>query len=732
MVFIAFVVLVGGARTAVAANSTGKVQAEVSARQRFVLEFVPRLIEQDNQLVALGHDDPVRARRVNRLLGMRDRIFSAGYESTAVAAACLDLLRLDPILLETPIAKDLALASDYALQAVSRHVPQFGTAVGSDWRSYRRRVELDPRAAEQDHPADPAFQGALPPMVSPPFVGDGARRPVLLELPRAPASSILCRGYAWIPGSVLIATWGDSGLVVVDSAKPGARSRISSNADYEQVAVSSSGEYLAALRSDPREGRVLELFRLAADTVATRLDASRRIREMTFSPRGLRLAWLSESGVVCRDFSENDGARLVTRGGTLLERGLAWSPDSRFLVLTLGARDAAGTPSSWKTVVYDATRDSVLTEIETPVAWSAVWAADSRRLVTIDSTEAGRQVVLRQAFGGSEATAPETAYRVPFGLTLSGAAASVNGTSLALRFKGAGDGPAPPHTSSDFTTWRSDIAIARIRPGKGGHLDPPPPSIDDFDWHPGGDWYVARRSSPLFGRSLWLASASTGDGFPVGGPEARQPRFSSDGRQLAFLEGEPARLVIQDVAPVTPSPNAARQESDRARQAAADGKAVAAVHGFRNAIRLSGGADARSWQGLGRAYLTIAAAMADPWLHGAYLEAASRAFLSAYELGGRQPDIRLDFLDAFARRALVTGRRHAAAASQLAEKRLADLPDTESYARADGLDQAARHLVDAVLWDPWNEHDQALLEGVLVRRAAAGPKSSGETSPSRN
>lgn len=703
-----------------------RLKQEARRREAQVLAFVPRLVAQDDLLISQGLFDPLRHRRLNRLIGMGDRMFSAGYESTAVAAATLDLLRLDPVLAGGPLAVELAQAADYAMQALVARVPGTSLNVGSRWRHIRAGADFD----DPDRAAPGADIRGLPaPLVSPTIkaaASDGER--VLLELPSRELEGLEDQdGFAWIPGSHLLVIWGPAGAFLRDGDTPRSITPLGPHSGYRSFSSAASGEYLAGVRHDPATGGdILEMHRLGADTAAERLDAANGIDNVVFPPLGLGLAWRRGDEVVLYNFGRQSVSGLVSGIDSIAAGGIGWSPDGRRLaVVVRTGDDADGGP--WSRLVFDGETGERLHRGGVERPWPVVWTPDSRSLTTLEPSAGGGQVRLTPVAPGEADDGDAgrvVVHDVPAGQRATHAVWAPDGGTVAIRIV-ASDGIGLPIASrgepGDFIDWRTTAALFTPATTTGAVIDPPAPGFTEFAWHPSGRWYAAGSHSRVFGTTLWLSSRDGRNAFPVGRENARTPRFSSDGRRLAFLEDSPggARLVIQDIEEVKPDLARSREEAAAGEKDLTELRGVAAVRRYRNAARLAPGVG-RHHQGLGQAYALLAAGVTDPWHQGYYAEGAARAFASAAELLGRDASTRLGFLESMGRRAILAGRRRGSVAAAGAEKRLKNLPHDDEE-RAASLEQAAIELTEARLWDPWNEYARTLHEGVLVRLGAGTP-----------
>jgi hypothetical protein len=119
----------------------------------------------------------------------------------------------------------------------------------------------------------------------------------------------------------------------------------------------------------------------------------------------------------------------------------------------------------------------------------------------------------------------------------------------------------------------------------------------------------------------------------------------------------------------------------------------------------------------------MAARAPDPREAAWYVEGASRAFASAFELAGTEPDIRIDFLDAMARRAILTGRMISQEASGEAERLLKGGVPVDDFSRRRLGRSVTERLVEASLWDPWTGYYRILLEGVAATFGEVNPPS---------
>jgi hypothetical protein len=619
------------------------------------------------------------------------------------------------------------------LQAFLPFIPKTRLPVAAEWEEIRSRASVD------GLPGGIAPLQAPGPLVAPILkAGEPFDEPIILEEDAAreyPSSAAGWKGVGWIKGSHDMIAWDSEHLFRVDSRSAGRPEILEPNKDGGIPAFSWSGEYVAHVaRDEGSELDVLRLGRLGPKISWSSIDSASKILELAFSPRSLQLAYMANRDV--RTYRLDGKSTTLLAGLSGRSARLAWSPNGRLLLVQ------EHLPGESRVRVYDPSTSTLLLERESGET-SVVWASDSQGLVSLVQT--GSSLLLRKTKlptpgepqqdrpteGGSlppDLLARERAFSRPTAGIAEHISWSPDGQRVLLRVRHVpemtqdeGISRAPdgldPTAAVEWISW---IQVERAGGLLADRADPVTESDRTMAWHPSGGWYAAvQEGGPGFG-ALWLHDVGRKDAFPLGSSSAFCPRFSDDGRRLAFIDGVPGqeRLVVVDLNPVAENVPLGRKEASKAAEALQGGAVEESIRRYRNAVRLAPQLP-EGFHGLGRAYMAMAARNRNPLAAAYYLEGASRALASAYELAGLDPHVRVDFLDAMARRALVTGQLKG---KRLSAEAKAAIQKARRGSKFDTTIRTARAaVIECVLWDPWNEYYRVLLAGLAARYPEEGP-----------
>jgi len=681
------------------------VASETTARVAAVHDLVNALTKFDDALITIGKDDLARHRRINRLIAVDHDWNGTGFDSTAVLAAVLDDLENDPVLAGSPLITDIRRARAFALERLVALLGSGRLPAADDRLAMRRLFD---EASRPDSASIPSVNPGHP---LPPARGHTA---FLLEADRfasVPVPGAGSRTFLFLPGSQRVLSGDGTHLFVVDLVGGGAENIAEADAEPPPV-ISSSGEYIAfaVTAGDAREIRLLR----RGDGSAPRMILSgRSVDGMAFAPRGLRLAAVVDGRLVLRDAGDgtvrSPGENAGDSGpGAAGPGSPVWSPDGTRVALI------GWTSSGWPVSVFDALTGR---EIESMIHVGArpVWYADSRTLTSLAFTTSG---------DGEPHRAPVFDVR---DTQVTGPAWSPDGRWAACRLSGDPvRGGWPPAlriesaamgglAGSAFLDARSLVRISAFPVPDSARFDPPTETLPEFAWHPSGRWYAARQDYTQ-GGGLWLFDTITGDAVPLGGPSASRPAFSPGGDRVLWLENTPAgeRFAFRDLRTAHANLPRSRTFAAEGQRALSDGRFEDAARDFRNAARLAPD-NARALQGLGRSLMGSAFRGAMTPDRAADLEAAVRAFWRAAESDPDAQDIRIDFLDASARMALVFGWTRSGRLVDEAMSRLKAPPPVGDTALRRRALEARAALLEAVLLDPDNAFARTLLDGVIAR-----------------
>jgi Tol biopolymer transport system component/DNA-binding SARP family transcriptional activator len=260
---------------------------------------------------------------------------------------------------------------------------------------------------------------------------------------------------------------------------------------------------------------------------ARRVELPRPTRSVAWTRDGTRAAFAEGDSLFIYEINERSVSLLAVRPSTLGIHSLTWSPDARWIAYVAGnpfwpwAWNTA--PSTiWLASTRDGSRVQVTDATHTNV--SPAWA-DGRHLLFISDRD-GRREVYVVAIGGH---GPEgEAVKVPGGTEAHSISLSADGRKLALA-----------HYTTDQNVWSfadsatPPFSLAAGRPVTGGAQ-----VVETHDVSPDGKWLVY--DSNLFeDGDLFKMPVAGGTPVPVvtGMTAASYPRFSPDGREIAFSGG---------------------------------------------------------------------------------------------------------------------------------------------------------------------------------------------------
>jgi dipeptidyl aminopeptidase/acylaminoacyl peptidase len=234
-------------------------------------------------------------------------------------------------------------------------------------------------------------------------------------------------------------------------------------------------------------------------------------------------------------------------GKTVLYGDVALSPDGTHIAWV----QSTAASQSKQTYIREISGNEPATLAKTPITgnrsdFDPAWTPDSKALAIFSSNEAGKQRQLWTVKAdGSD----------PKKLTnLNGYAArprwSHNGKQIAfLYIEGAGGGGplmAAPTTTGviDTAIHNQRIAVLDVASGQLRQVSPENLHIYDFDWSPDDKKFVATAASGPGDNNWWIAQIYTidiakGNATSIYKPslQVAVPRWSADGKAIAFIEG---------------------------------------------------------------------------------------------------------------------------------------------------------------------------------------------------
>ncbi len=246
----------------------------------------------------------------------------------------------------------------------------------------------------------------------------------------------------------------------------------------------------------------------AVDSVLGALSRVREFAQTAISPDGKHVAWVEwlhrgadlNTAIYISDLDRRGKQRQITATKEVpaMERELAWSPDSRKVAFF----SDAGNPGQLQLYVADVGSGAArrLTDVSGALS-SPAWAPDGRRVAALFIENS------RRAAGPLQPMTPD--------------AGVVDDLILEQR-----------------------IITVDIRSGDVTFVSPSDTYVYEYDWAPDGNSFVAVAAHGSGDDNWWMAQLYL---VPAAGGEARSiykprlqianPRFSPDGKQIAFIEG---------------------------------------------------------------------------------------------------------------------------------------------------------------------------------------------------
>jgi Tol biopolymer transport system component/DNA-binding SARP family transcriptional activator len=260
---------------------------------------------------------------------------------------------------------------------------------------------------------------------------------------------------------------------------------------------------------------------------ARRVDLPRPSRWVAWSRDGRRAAFAEGDSLFIYEMNDRSNRLLTVQANVLGIHSLAWSPDARWIAYVAGN---TFWPWSWNTApsaiwlasTRDGSRIQVTDGAHTNV--SPAWA-DDHHLFFISDRD-GRREVYAVALGRH---GPEReAIKVPGGSDAHSISLSANGRRLALA-----------HYVTDQNVWSfADSVDPPVSMAAGRRVTGGAQVVETHDVSPDGKWLVY--DTNLFeDGDLFKVPVSGGTPVPVvtGMTAASYPRFSPDGREIAFSGG---------------------------------------------------------------------------------------------------------------------------------------------------------------------------------------------------
>ncbi len=263
------------------------------------------------------------------------------------------------------------------------------------------------------------------------------------------------------------------------------------------------------------------------------VDVSRRVTEASMNPDGKSMAMVAYGDIFVRGTEDDSETFRVTRTPGR-EFDIAWSPDGRTLYFT--AVDQGET--SIRAAVVERTRGEIR-EAHSRVAAPAdadVDPADSEVGEDAETTDTDvdvpeAEVKASEDEDGSNDTLDDGSDRW----------VDVRGVRSSVLIDGVGHPrdpmPSPDGTRIAFVRNGGDLTIRDLDTGEDMLLQPGWDAGIDATWSPDGDWIAFAQSDLNFNRDVFVVPAD-GSAEPsnisMHPDNDRSPRFSGDGRVLAF------------------------------------------------------------------------------------------------------------------------------------------------------------------------------------------------------
>jgi Tol biopolymer transport system component len=303
-----------------------------------------------------------------------------------------------------------------------------------------------------------------------------------------------------------------AGLEICQSPLSGGRaSAVPGTADLMVRDISPDGTALLAAKAPP-PGGMPQLY-----LVPLRGGAPYALgvygNAAAWSLDGRRLAYANEAGLYTVGIGGGEGKRLVEAAGI---SSIRWSPDGKRLRVN---RNEAGRASLWEIGVEGGLLMRVQPQWNsTRSDWMPAWIADGRYSVVIRSRNAAGELWALRESPGIWGEPVRQGYQLTDGpVDYSGVAAARDGRHLyALGLTVKTEFRRLDVRSGQFAAWLEGV------------------SADGVTFSPDGRW-VAYSVVP--GRTLWRSRVDGGElqQLTTAGMEALLPRWSPDGRMLAFM-----------------------------------------------------------------------------------------------------------------------------------------------------------------------------------------------------
>ena len=265
----------------------------------------------------------------------------------------------------------------------------------------------------------------------------------------------------------------------------------------------------------------------------------------------LRLALLT-LGVAAALSAQSVPQLLATIDGTTQYRDASVSPDGRYATWTVNLRNtdgaqARGTEIWWSEISRGAASARRIEISKTPaLSHSVAWSPNSRQFAFLSDAEKSGQLQLYVAQPGG---APKKLTGVKG--FLQSPRWSPDGTKLALLFTenspraaGPREPAAKPGGVVEEHIYEQRIVLVDARNGAPTEITPPDTYVHEYDWSADGTQFVYTAAKGAGDNNWWIAGLYTipvtgGEPHLVYQPELQiaNPRFSPDGKQIAFISG---------------------------------------------------------------------------------------------------------------------------------------------------------------------------------------------------